>query len=876
FTDTPNSFFVGAQLHADQRQPVYINPQDLRTHAVIVGMTGSGKTGLGTILLEEASMDQIPQIIIDPKGDMTNLLMAFPSLDQAHFKPWVNPDDVPQGENLESYAAAEAAAWAQGLAKWSIDAERVQRLRRKIEMTIFTPGSTVGVPIRLLSSLQAPELSWQQHEEMLRQRINRLVTALLQLVGQAGKDIESPEHILLANIFEFNWRRNNDLSLEKLIVQTQNPPFEQLGVLDVNTVISQKKRLALGKQINHLIAAPHYQSWLRGHDLDIGSLLYNDDGTARSSIFYLAHLTDEERQFVITLLLESLLSWVHTLSGSASLRALVYIDEAFGLLPPHPRNPSTKEPLLRLLKQARAYGVGTIIATQNPQDLDYKALSNTGMWFVGKLQTNNDKRRVLEGIVEADDTAISEETLAEQIGVLGQREFVYNNIHDSETPLVFETRHSMAYLRGPLSRDQIGELMATRQETDSNEVRRVPNTLGVGPSEEMSGQAGKVIESRANTEQLDSHDAEDVEPVGFSPIIAGIPAQVEQYYLPLELTPSAAVKAQGTIQSWPQLNQVTEAMLLYRPALLAQATVRFKHRKTNTTDLQWYAFIVPVLPSMAYLEWNEYQSYPFDPKTLHVEPPQEAQYAPVPSIFQKRTTYTELRNSLEDWLYSNLRITTLHNPQLNLYAGLNESRREFLERIQTRARDERNLEIDRTAQKFDRRLISLEKQIQRKTSRLEAEQEEFESRQQERLATAGESLLRLLRGQLYRTFSSISEVARQTSQSEEQTEVLEEDLAFLSQQLQETQDDMEREVAEINQKWEDIMADVQETTITPNKSDISVVFFGLCWVPYWGFPKDEDIITTPATTSSLATSQVKVFGQKIPRMVNSARKEQST
>ncbi|MDD3948678.1 MAG: type IV secretion system DNA-binding domain-containing protein, partial [Anaerolineaceae bacterium] len=377
----------------------FYDPEDLTTHAVITGMTGSGKTGMGIILLEEAALRGIPAILIDPKGDLTNHLLHFPDFLPSDFAPWVDADAAKrEGLTVEEAAEAAAASWKKGTERSGIDRDRMEKLSTNVDYVIYTPGSDSAIPVSILSSLKAPGIDWEENKEMLRESISSTVTALLELVGFKNIDpVRSREHILLANIFETAWSEGRDLNLESLILQVQNPPFEKLGVFAVSKFYPEKDRFELAMLLNNFIAAPSFGSWLQGQPLDIQSLLYSADGKPKHSIFYLAHLADAERMFFITLLYSAVETWMRTQSGTSDLRALVYFDEIVGYLPPV-SNPPSKPIILRMLKQARAFGVGLVLSTQNPIDLDYKALSNAGTWIIGKLQTDQDKQRLLDGL----------------------------------------------------------------------------------------------------------------------------------------------------------------------------------------------------------------------------------------------------------------------------------------------------------------------------------------------------------------------------------------------------------------------------------------------------------------------------------------------
>ncbi|HVO43110.1 MAG TPA: DUF87 domain-containing protein, partial [Aggregatilineales bacterium] len=379
FIEAPTTFYLGRKYdqsnHRVGDEVVYYDSRDLTTHAVVVGMTGSGKTGLCINILEEAVLDNIPAIVIDPKGDITNLLLTFPNLQPEDFAPWINEDDARRsGLSPADYAQDVARLWRDGLASWDIVPPRIGALKRAALFSIYTPGSDAGLPISIMNSLQAPR-DWAGQEEAHRERISGLVTALLALVGKQVDPVKDREHVLISNIFEFAWQNGDNLTLEDIILDVQKPPFSKLGVFDVETFFPEKDRFKLAMDLNNIIAAPSFKSWIDGEPLDVQNLLYTPQGQPRVSIFYIAHLSEAERAFIVTLILENMLAWMRTLSGTTSLRCLLYFDELYGHFPPSPRNPPTKDPILRLLKQARAFGIGLILATQNPGDLDYKGLS---------------------------------------------------------------------------------------------------------------------------------------------------------------------------------------------------------------------------------------------------------------------------------------------------------------------------------------------------------------------------------------------------------------------------------------------------------------------------------------------------------------------
>jgi len=477
FIEAPTNFYLGRTFDPQKQRigedVVYYDSRDLKTHAVVVGMTGSGKTGLCISLLEEAILDNIPAIIIDPKGDITNLMLNFPDMRPEDFRPWIHPDQAQRaGMDVDTYAKDKAQEWRDGLANWGIVPDRLRWMKGATQLSIYTPGSDAGLPISILASLRAPRIDWNTQAESVRERITGIVTALYALAGISVEPVKDAEHVLLSNIFEYNWRQGRDLTLEDIILQIQQPPFEKLGVFPVDQYITEKKRFKIAMEMNNIIASPSFQSWMQGDPLDISSLLYQPNGRPRVSIFYTAHLNDQERMFITTLLLESMIGWMRTLSGTPSLRALLYIDEMYGYFPSHPKNPPSKKPIMTLLKQARAFGIGLVLATQNPGDLDYKGLSNAGTWFIGRLQSANDKKRIMAGIQEmaSADEGLDLNDVANMIANIQPRVFLMRNVHNTGGPILMHTRWAMSYLAGPITRNQISWLMQAQRQAMAQRI----------------------------------------------------------------------------------------------------------------------------------------------------------------------------------------------------------------------------------------------------------------------------------------------------------------------------------------------------------------------------------------------------------------------
>ena len=459
------AFYLGRPYDTKARAPqpglVLYDSKDLVTHAVCVGMTGSGKTGLCIDLIEEAALDGVPTIAIDPKGDLTNLMLTFPGLRPEDFRPWINEEDAAKkGLSPDAYAAQQAELWKSGLASWGQDGERIKRLRDAAEFAVYTPGSNAGIPISILASFAAPPQALRDDPELLRERVGTTVTSLLALIGVDADPVKSREHVLIATLLTNAWTAGQDLDIAGLVGQVQKPPVARIGVMDLESFYPEKERQKLALALNGLLAAPGFGAWLDGVPMDPAALLRTPEGKPRVSIIAIAHLSDAERMFFVSLLLNQIVGWMRAQSGTTSLRAIVYMDEIFGFFPPVATPPS-KQPLLTLIKQARAFGVGIVLATQNPVDLDYKALANAGTWLIGRLQTERDKARVLEGlegVAAVANARFDKAQIDTMLSGLGNRVFLMNDVHE-DGPRVLESRWAMSYLRGPLTREQIKILM---------------------------------------------------------------------------------------------------------------------------------------------------------------------------------------------------------------------------------------------------------------------------------------------------------------------------------------------------------------------------------------------------------------------------------
>ncbi len=872
FIEAPTTFYLGRRYDPNSHKLaddiVYYDSRDLVTHAIVVGMTGSGKTGLCITMLEEAILDNIPAIIIDPKGDITNLLLTFPDLQPQDFEPWVNIDDARRaGLDLPSYAADVAHRWKDGLTSWGIVPDRLRWLKSIAKYSIYTPGSDAGLPISILASLAAPKEGWAGYEEAHREKINGIVTALLALIGKYVEPVKDKEHVIIANIFEYAWQRGQSLTLEDIILQVQKPPFTKLGVLDIDAYMSEKDRFKLAMQLNNIVASPSFQSWIQGESLDIQNLLYQPNGRARVSVFYTAHLNEAERQFITTLLLENIQSWMRSQSGTTSLRAVLYIDEMFGYFPPYPKNPPTKDPILRLLKQARAFGLGLILATQNPGDLDYKGLSNAGTWFIGRLQSENDRARVMGGLesLASADSQLNLKDVERLIADIEPRVFLMHNVHDNEGPVLVHTRWSMSYLRGPLTRQQVQTLMAEqKQELLSRIGVNAYAAQGVGslPLPPMGGAGAPPAPPGFNTQSMPpappgfstqaappvstGYTSQAVPPInqgtqalrgpaapaGFSTNASVLPSTISQFYLPATMTGQQAL-GQWEQQTHFAATNVSDPILAYKPVLLAQASVRYQDRKTQLYHARTFAFQIPGLERTGLVHWEEYQSNPVDPKRLSGEPLAAAIYGDMSSGLSDPKRMTALRGELVDLLYNTAHLQLPSNEKLGIYGRPDAQDSEFWAQVQQAAREQRDAEADAVAAKYEKLMDSVEEKLKRKEREMKSEKTELADLKREEMFTRGEALYGLFKGRLGHTLSRSSRATRYRRQSKEDLTESEQVIAELEDKMDELQKKFEAEIQAVNDKWAKAATEAQTYTITPYKKDIQVEVFGVGWLPHY-------------------------------------------
>ena len=866
------SFYLGAEydLKAGKRIDdtiVNYDARDLVTHAVVVGMTGSGKTGLCIGLLEEAALDRVPAIMIDPKGDITNLLLQFPDLLPADFKPWVNEDDARRkGQSVDEYAAATAESWQKGLADWGQGSERIKALKDSVEYTIFTPGSDAGISVNIMGSLAAPRINWDSEGEAIRERIAGTVAALLGLANNPADPVRSKEGILLSNIFEYYWKQNQDLDLGKLIMAIQKPPVRQIGVFDVDTFYPEKDRFALAMDFNNLMASPSFQYWLQGEPLDIDKIYFNKDGKPRHSIFYIAHLSDSERMFFVTLLLENIVTWVRRQSGTTSLRALLYFDEIFGYFPPTAQPPS-KRPLLTLMKQARAFGLGVVLVTQNPVDLDYKGLTNAGTWLIGRLQAERDKARVLDGLkgAIAEQGGRGGENYDELISALSTRIFLMHNIH-ADGPVVFNTRWAMSYLRGPLTRPQVRELMATRKAAMQPVAPAVPSqSLSAQPSrvETVATQAAAPAQPAAasiNQQPAAPASAAPAIPAGFSNVAPNLDMAVEQVFLPIILGDAQAVR-QVAKQEGISINPKS-LQLIYEAAIVGKASLRYLDR-ANDIDKQEERFLLAPAPvGLVGVDWGKAENLEITMRDLlrrpeQVDAEQGPFFAAVPEKANSASKLKSIASDLSDWIYYNSRLPVLSHKELKMTQKPGESEREFRIRLQQVAREQRDSEVDKLEKQLKDAVERIADKISKEQRDLVQAEAEHGDRQREEWLGIGETVLGWVLGRRStRGLSTAATKRRMTSRVGMEIQESQEEIEKLTKQKEELEAELKDQVDQITRKWASALDELTTQEISPRRSDVAVEMCSLCWLPSWRIEYDDSGRLREATVAAYLTPEV--------------------
>ena len=819
-------FLLGGQIdpvaHQRTGTSTTLPSGDFTTHGVIVGMTGSGKTGLGVVLVEEALRAGIPTLLVDPKGDLTNLCLTFPALAATDFEPWVNDSDAQKaGVPVPEFAAKQATAWTDGLGGWGLGASDIAALRAKVTFTVYTPGSTSGIPINIVGSLQAPPAD--ADDEVVGDEIEGFVSGLLSLVGIEADPLSSREHILLSNIIHAEWEAGRDLDLPTLVGMVQTPPVRKLGVFELDAFYPKADRTTFAMRLNGLLASPSFATWMEGPALDIESMLHTADGRPRCAIVTTAHLSDEERQFVTTMLLSKLVTWMRRQSGTTDLRALLYMDEVAGYLPPT-AVPPTKKPIMTLMKQARAFGVGVVLATQNPVDVDYKAISNAGTWMIGRLQTDRDKQRLLDGMSAAAG-GVDVGAVGDTISGLAKREFVLRRA-GKDQPEVFTTRWAMSYLRGPLTRDQIATLMADQKVLP-------PPTPGAAPAGVDLPPPPAVNAGAATSDPVTAPPA----PAATSglPIAADDDLPSTDAPVMPKVADGTAVRYVDPAAPWLTAVHADPRSTTLQAAAVARVALRYDDEKLDLIQDEEYEVVLTPLHEL--LDPAQHVAVDYDDRDLVPTAPVGATYLLCDARIDTKAFWTKLQRDLVDHLVRSKTLTLAANRAMKLVARPGETADAFAARCLARAEQLADQETAKLKDKYEARLERLRQQLRAAEDRANVLEAEHDGkRNEELLSTVGSVLGGILGGRRSRggVFGNLGRAAGRrgrTSAANERLEAAEGKVQGLSDQLIQLQGDLENEMTAIDVRWSQTAKEIGTVEIPLEKTDVKVTQIVLAWVP---------------------------------------------
>jgi hypothetical protein len=802
--DQPGTFFLGRPHDISKKKtdsaPLLYDSKDLTTHAVCVGMTGSGKTGLCLALLEEAALNGIPAIAIDPKGDLGNLLLAFPKLEPSDFRPWIDEAEAARKKmSPDEYAANQADVWRKGLDSWGEGPDRIQRFCDAVDRVIYTPGSSAGIPITVLKSFAAPPAELVADADAFSERVSSATSGLLALMGVDSDPVRGREHVFLSTLLDKAWRAGQDVDLRQLIQDINRPPITSIGAVAVDSFYPPKDRTKLAMTLNNLLASPSFGAWLEGEPLDIERILYTREKKPRLAIMSIAHLDDAQRMFFVTILLNEILAWVRTQPGTSSLRALLYMDEVFGYFPPN-GNPPAKRPMLTLLKQARAFGLGCVLATQNPVDLDYKGLSNAGTWFLGRLQTARDKARVIEGLEGASAEAggsFDRQQMEATLAALGNRVFLMNNVHE-DAPVVFESRWAMSYLCGPLTKSQIKTLM--------DPVR----------SKHQSAAAAATAISEPGAGSAPSGGAPAVKPRGASSSASGgrpvVPAGIDEKFLAVA-------------------DRVPDGYRLeYRPGLLAKGKVHFVH-KADGVDVWRDVFVLQSFQSAP--PDDIWEGASINPQALatDAQPDNSGHFAELPSELARDKSYTIFGRQLKDHLYREASLRLLKCASVDGISKPDESEADFRNRLTPNLASQLATEKAKLEEKYAPQLARLDTQIRTAQSKLSTQRWQFFARLGTALWVIIDNIMaamgKNLPGRRRSLDPAIRSMATETGQQSNAKILLEsaqQDKARFEQQRDDELKQLENSLSPAGLK-------IEPFELKPQKGDIEVSDVSLVWLP---------------------------------------------
>jgi len=764
-------FYLGKDVDRNTFEPAEVltllKNKNFTTHAAIIGMTGSGKTGLGVGIIEEAAIDNIPSIVIDPKGDMGNLCLTDPAFKAESFMPWVRDEAESKGEDVATYAAKTAAFWKEGIESWDQSPERVARFDR-VQKTIYTPGSQAGVPINLMSSLALPDSKILQDSDNFAAYLKSSVMGLLSLIGIEADPLDSKEYILLSQIIARSWREERSLSIEELVGRIVNPPFKKIGVLPLESFYPDKERFRFATKFNAVIASPNFANWLSGEALDIQKLLYDEEGKAKVAIFSISHLNDDERMFFVTLLLNKYIAWMRLQSGSNRLRTLLYMDEIYGFFPPT-KNPPSKEPMITLLKQARAYGVGIVLSTQNPVDLDYKGLSNIGTWCIGRLQTTQDVDRVIDGLGGKMDSSFDKKEIATLLANLKKRTFFLKSAHLEDIRL-FGTRWVLSYLKGPLKKAEITTLME----------RQKAVAVSTADTEIAAVKASDSTYKRVNT----------------------VDSSIDQYY---------EVDVTGQHR--------------YRPYLAANTEVYYHDGRRGIEVTEEGSFYLD-LEGMASVDWEEAEIEDVDFTKLPMTEPKDARYAEVPACVLEDKALKSASRELDDYLYRSSKLEMYRCRSLRLESDVDQTLADFKVTVQGELDERKEEKLEKLKEQYEKKEKRLLDQLSRAKERVEKEKGD----QMSSLLSAGASILGALFGRTTATKigTSINRSSRVLKERGDLSRA-EEKVSEIEEKIYDLETELEEKIEALSEEYSIDNYEIESFSIKPKKRDVSVEAIGILW-----------------------------------------------
>lgn len=801
-------FYLGAEVGASGKPdgPLLLyKSSHLTTHAVCVGMTGSGKTGLCIGLLEEAAIDGVPAIVVDPKGDLGNLLLTFPELRGSDFAAWANPREAQVvGQSVEAFGAAQAEVWKKGLAEWGEDGERIRRLKEAAEFAIYTPGSTSGRPLAVLKSLGVPSRAVLDDAEILRDRVSSTASGLLALLGIKSDAMKGREHILLCNIIYIAWSKGEGLDLAGLVRGVQTPPFARVGAMDVESFYPAKERFELATAVNALLASPGFAGWMEGEALDVQKLLYTAEGKPRVAVMSISHLDDGQRMFFVSLLMNEVLAWTRAQSGTTSLRAIVYMDEIAGYFPPV-ANPPSKQPMLTLMKQGRAFGVGMVLATQNPVDLDYKGLANAGTWFIGRLQTEQDKARVLDGLEGAAANAGAGFSRAEAdktLSKLGKRQFLMNDVAESR-PVVFGTRWTMSYLRGPLSRD---------------EVRRLTSGTGGG------GRGGAGVNPFGGDD-----GAAPFGPEGFTgEAKGGVKADVAASGRPVlpPGVPEVFVPRRGVAPAG--------AKLVYAPAFVGSAKVWFSDVKAGVDARESVVMLARAAGGLGGVDWDGAEREELEVAEMERSPAAGAGFEELPEGASSAKSYAAWSKQFADTVFRTATLELLRDTATGLVSKPGEAEGAFKARQSQASRERRDAQMAELHEKFGPKVRAIAEKIRKAEQKVETQKTQANEAKFGTVLSAGAAVLGGLfgrggfgAGSIGKAATAARGVGRTVRESGDVARA-EEDVATLNARMEELKGEFDAAVAALGGDGA-----VEKITVRAKKTGVQVEGVWLAWLPRW-------------------------------------------